>query len=46
MFINDQNKDGLSEGFFVAASREMDAYATQCWPWRLALDFVRAYCAH
>lgn len=46
MFLNEQYKDGFSEGFFVAAFREMDTYATQTWPWKLALDFVRAYCAH
>ena len=46
MFINEQVQAGLSEDFFCAAFREMDLHATQTWPWKLALDFVRAYCSH
>ena len=46
MFINDQCTTEMSVDYFCAVFREMDIHATQTWPWKLALDFVRAYCAH
>jgi hypothetical protein len=46
MFINEQCSGGLSNDFFCVAFREMDNFCTQLWPAELALDFVRAFCAH
>jgi hypothetical protein len=47
MFISDQCAgEPLNNGYFFAAFEAMDEYHTQCWPFRLAVDFVRAFGAH
>lgn len=46
MHITEQCNVEMSEAYFVACMTEMDRYRTQLWPWRLALDFVRALGCH
>ena len=46
MFISEQYEFPVSEGYFVAGFHMMDRYATQLWPFKLALDFVRAFGGH
>jgi hypothetical protein len=46
MFITEQCNVEVSNSYFEVCIREMDRYATQRWPWRFALDFVRAFGSH
>jgi hypothetical protein len=46
MFISEQCQDGFSLHYFEACFHELDKYHTQLWPFNLAFDFTKAFCAH